>query len=65
MLVNWFSTSGRGTKVSVGTIAHNVGGARVVGWLHKPMFGKTWEAWISRLLSASVLAFVAQWLLDS
>ena len=56
VLVNWFSTSERGTKVSWWNTAHNVGGALsglLVAWGFS-MFGKTWEvAFWFRLLSAS------------
>ena len=65
VLVNWFSTSERGTKVSWWNTAHNVGGALsglLVAWGFS-MFGKTWEVafWFPAVISF-VLAFVA-WLL--
>lgn len=65
VLVNWFSTSERGAKVSWWNTAHNVGGALsglLVAWGFS-LFGKTWEVafWFPAVISF-VLAFVA-WLL--
>ena len=45
VLVNWFSTSERGSKVSLWNTAHNVGGALsglLVAWGFT-LFGKTWQ----------------------
>ena len=65
VLVNWFSTSERGSKVSLWNTAHNVGGALsglLVAWGFT-LFGKTWQVafWFPAVISF-VLAFVA-WLL--